>query len=389
MLKLGQIKPNPWNCNFLSLQERASLKQRLKEDGPEKTQPVVVRKTADAYELVDGEQRWEIARELGWEFICAIERLADDLQTRALCVGYNRWRGRLNWFKLYDVIKKDLEAGVNVYEAYNGALSSKEIESVLSLDKLVPEAREVLEESVKKYPEITLEHLHLLSMFPASQQGSLVEKFKSPVVAQALLQALNPFLPKNQPQPSAREPAQQSPTASQRSLASSKPLPERSARSTYPMHSFPQRSESSKDKGELSNQQPTFSESSKLPDEPEAQNQEEPLTSNEGLGEESERKPEVQQALLIDVAYDCACGRHYRVSFKNMSVVVQKENELFEHVDMKPRTFQVHCDKCNSEHEFAVEGTEGETKQVFCRRCKPLPRKGILDVNSGEVTWLD
>jgi len=72
-----------------------------------------------------------------------------------------------------------------------------------------------------------------------------------------------------------------------------------------------------------------------------------------------------------------------------MSVVVQKENELFEHVDMKPRTFQVHCDKCNSEHEFAVEGTEGETKQVFCRRCKPLPRKGILDVNSGEVTWLD
>ena len=389
MLKLDQIKPNPWNCNFLSLQERASLKQRLKEDGPEKTQPIVVRKIADEYELVDGEQRWEIAGELGWVFICAIERLADDLQARALCVGYNRWRGRLNWFKLYDVIKKDLEAGVNVYEAYNGALSSKEIESVLSLDKLVPEAREVLEESVKKYPEITLEHLHLLSMFPASQQGSLVEKFKSPVVAQALLQALNPFLPKNQPQPTAREPAQQSPAAAQRSLAASKPLSERAARSNYPVHSFPHRSESFKDKGDLSSQQRTFSESSKMPDESEAQNQEEPLTSNAGLGEESERKPEVQQALLIDVAYDCECGRHYRVSFKNMSVVVQKENELFEHVDMKPRTFQVHCDKCNSEHEFAVEGTEGETKQVFCRRCKPLPRKGILDVNSGEVTWLD
>ena len=389
MLKLGQIKPNPWNCNFLSLQERASLKQRLKEDGPEKTQPVVVRKTADAYELVDGEQRWAIAGELGWEFICAIEREADDLQARALCVGYNRWRGRLNWFKLYDVIKKDLEAGVNVYEAYNGALSSKEIESVLSLDKLVPEAREVLEGSVKKYPEITLEHLHLLSMFPASQQGSLVEKFKSPVVAQALLQALNPFLPKNQPQSSAKEPAQQSLTASQRSLTASKPVSERAARSTYPMASFPHRSESSKDKGQLPNQQRTFSESSKLPDKPEAQDQATPQKADAELGEEPERKPEVQQALLIDVAYDCDCGRHYRVSFKHMSVVVQKENELFEHVDMKPRTFQVHCGKCNSEHEFAVDGNEGETKQVFCRRCKPLPRKGILDVNTGEVTWLD
>jgi hypothetical protein len=388
-LRLDQVRPNPWNCNFLSPQEKASLKQRMKEDGPEKTQPVVVRKTTKEYELVDGEQRWELACELGWEFICAIEREADDLQTKALCVGYNRWRGRLNWFKLYDVMKKDLEAGVNIYEAYDEALSSKEIESVLSLGKLVPEARGVLEESVKRHPEITLEHLHLLSLFPASQQVSLVNKFKSPVVAQALLQALNPFLPKNQPQPSGQEPAQQSPEASQRSLTAGKPLPERAARSTFPMRSFPQMSESSKEKEPLPNQQQAFSRSSKLPDEPEAQDQAATQITDARLVEGPEKKPEVQKALLIELAYDCQCGRHYRVSFKNMSVVVQKENELFEHVDLKPRTFQVHCDKCNSEHEFAVEGVEGETKQIFCRRCKPLPRRGILDVNTGGVTWLD
>ena len=382
-LNLGQIRPNPWNCNFLSPQERAGLKARLKEDGPEKTPEVVVRKTGDVYELVDGEQRWEIAGELGWEFIRAMERCADDLQAKALCVGYNRWRGRLNWFKLYDVMEKDVDAGVNVYEAYSGALSSKEIESVLSLGNIVPEARGVLEESAKKYPEITLEHLHLLSLFPSGQQGSLVEKFKSPVVAQALLQALNPFLPKNQPQPSAKEPAQQSQIASQRSLTVSNPMSESPARSTLPMRSFPHRSESSKEKEQLPNLQRTFSQSSKLPDKPEAPDQAAPQTTDAGITEKPERKPEVHQALLIDMAYDCECGRHYRVSFKNMFVVVQKENELFEHVDMKPRTFQVHCGKCNSEHEFAVDGAEGETKQVFCRRCKPLPRKGILDVNTG------
>lgn len=389
-LKLYQITANSWNCNFLSPQEKTSLKQRMKEDGPEQTPEIIVRKTGDLYELVDGEQRWMIASELGWEFIRAIERVADDLQAKALCVGYNRWRGRLNWFKLYDVMKGDVDAGVNVYEAYDGALSSKEIESVLSLGNIVAEARGVLEESLKRYPEITLEHLHLLSFFPSAQQGSLVEKFKSPVVAQALLQALNPFISKNGPEPSAKESAaQQSPPALQRSLRGvSKPMPEIAAKSTLPMRPFLHRTESSKGE-ESQDQQRTFSQSPILQSNPESPDQAVTQTTDSRIVEEAERKKEVQRALLIEMSYDCECGRHYRVNFKNMSVVVQKENELFEHVDLKPRTFQVHCGKCNSMHEFAVDGTEGETKQVFCRRCKPNPRRGILDVNTGEVTWLD
>lgn len=388
-LKLDQIKANSWNCNFLSPQEKTSLKQRMKEDGPEQTPEIIVRKTGDLYELVDGEQRWMIASELGWEFIRAMERVADDLQAKALCVGYNRWRGRLNWFKLYDVMKGDVDAGVNVYEAYDGALSSKEIESVLSLGNIVVEARGVLEESLKRYPEITLEHLHLLSFFPSAQQGSLVEKFKSPVVAQALLQALNPFISKNELQPSAKESAaQQAPPAFQRGLtAVSKPMHEKPAKSTLPMQPFPQRGESSKGEEPLLNQQRTLSQSAILGNNPESPTQ--AATQTTDNAEEPEKKKEAQRALLIEMSYDCECGRHYRVNFKNMSVVVQKENELFEHVDLKPRTFQVHCGKCNSMHEFAVDGTEGETKQVFCRRCKPNPRRGILDVNTGEVTWLD
>lgn len=386
-LRLDQIRANSWNCNFLSSQERAILKLRMKEDGPEKTQPIVVRKiAADEYELVDGEQRWELAGELGWEFICAIEREADDVQAKALCIGYNRWRGRLNWFKLCDVLKMDTETGVNVYESYAQALSAKEIESVISLGNLVPEAREVLEESVKKYPEITLEHLHLLSLFPAGQQGSLVEKFRSPVVAQALLQALNPFLPKSQPQPLVKENSQQSSEESRRSLIVNKTAHERAPRSTFPTHS-PHRPESFRETNRLPEKHWTSLQDSEMPDNSEDRDTEQipEAESTEAL----QKKTEVQQALLIEVAHDCECGRHYRVNFKTMSVVVQKENELFEHVDMKPRTFQVHCGKCNSEHEFAVDGTEGETKQVFCRRCKPLPRKGVLDVNTGEVTWID
>jgi ParB-like chromosome segregation protein Spo0J len=322
----------------------------MKEDGPEKTVPVVVRKLADDYELVDGERRWEIATELGWVTIKAIEQQADDLQARALCISYNRWRGRLNWFKLYDVLKKDIDEGINVFESYREALSGKEIEFILSLGNLVPEARRVLEDSLKRYPEITLEQLHLLSLFPASQQESLVEKFKTPVVSQALLQALNPFLSKNQRELNANGDIRQQEKARNSNIRC---VPERAAKSL-------------------------FSEKS-----------DKHLTSPQLSKPSIERKRETQKALLIEVSYDCECGRHYRANFKNLSIVTQKQNMLFEHVDMKPRTFQVHCDKCNSDHEFAVDGVENETKQILCRRCKPLPRKGILDVNTGEVTWLD
>ncbi|MGD6805883.1 MAG: ParB/RepB/Spo0J family partition protein [Candidatus Bathyarchaeia archaeon] len=385
-LQLDQIKPNSWNCNFLGAQERAALKERMKEDGPEKTEPIVVRKVAIDYELVDGQQRWEIAGELGWKFIFAVEQVASDLQAKALCISYNRWRGRLNWFKLYDIIKSDADVGVNVYEAYRGALSVKEIESVLSLGKLFPEARRVLEESMKRHPEITLEHLHLLSLFPQNQQEGLVDKFRAPVVSQALLQALNPFLSKNDNEPPAKGNIIQSSATLQRNIASTKSTGEKAFKSSLHRPKFSEVSGRSDAGKGGSMPQDSFSQSNLAEGTESGGN-----FTLEDKDESAliEKKHEVQKALLIEVSYDCDCGRHYRVNFKNMSVVVQKENELFEHVDMKPRTFQVHCGKCNSDHEFAVDGTEGETKRVFCRRCKPLPRQGILDVNTGEVTWLD
>jgi hypothetical protein len=150
MLKLGldQIRANAWNCNFLGVVEQQALKQRMSVDGPEKTLPIVVRRMPDgSYEIVDGEHRWAIAKELGWAIINAIECEADDVQSRALCIGYNRLRGRLNWIKFYGVVKKDLDAGIDLAVAYGEVLSSTELEWVLSLGNLLPKARLVLEDS--------------------------------------------------------------------------------------------------------------------------------------------------------------------------------------------------------------------------------------------------
>ncbi|MDR0492976.1 MAG: ParB N-terminal domain-containing protein, partial [Nitrososphaerota archaeon] len=79
-LKLTQIQANQWNCNYLGPKETHALKQHMQKDGPEKTQPIIVRKTQQntnnndneynqqeqQYEIVDGEHRWAIAKEHGW-----------------------------------------------------------------------------------------------------------------------------------------------------------------------------------------------------------------------------------------------------------------------------------------------------------------------------------
>ncbi|MCL2257082.1 MAG: ParB/RepB/Spo0J family partition protein [Candidatus Bathyarchaeota archaeon] len=214
-LKLTQIKANQWNCNYLGPKETQALKQHMQKDGPEKTLPLVVRKTQNNtnqndednqqqqqeqyYEIVDGEHRWAIARELGWETINVIERDVDDQQSKSLCITYNRIRGRLNWIKLYDIIKKDQTTGINITQAYGDALSDKEIEWLLALDNLIPQARTVLEEALKKHPEYTLEQLYMLSLFPPTQQESLMEKFKTPLILQSLKQILTPFLQQQPP----------------------------------------------------------------------------------------------------------------------------------------------------------------------------------------------
>jgi len=198
LLKVGleDLKPNPWNTNLLREQEREMLKRQMESGGPEATPPLVVRKKDDVYEIIDGEQRWRVAKELGWQHIYVLPPLeADDLKVKTLCISYNSWRGRQNWFKLCDVMMEDIEAGVNVHAVYGSVLNTEQVEMTLSLANLVPEARKILEQALVKFPEVTLPQLNLLSKFPKDQQKSLAGKFaKEPAGIKALKATLSPFL---------------------------------------------------------------------------------------------------------------------------------------------------------------------------------------------------
>jgi hypothetical protein len=390
-IKLNQIQANTWNCNYLGQKETQALKQHMQKDGPEKTQPIIVRKIPnnnqqqqqDYYEIVDGEHRWAIAKELEWETINAIERDVNDQQSKSLCITYNRLRGRLNWIKLYDIIKKDQDTGINLTEAYKDALSDKEIEWLLSLGNLIPQARTILEEALKKHPEYTLEQLYMLSLFPQTQQENLIEKFKTPLILQSLKQILTPFLQPPQPQKTSFEkplPSNKIPFANNpytTNTNTDQQNEESDSQSALPQNL-------NQDLFELNNSQSTTTHTTPTTADFMAANT---VVTEQGYrGEKEKKKP--QTAQLLAVSYNCDCGLYYRVNFKNATIVVQKQNQLFNYVDITPHTFQVHCDQCNTDHEYTTEGIEKETVQIFCRRCKPS-RTGTLNIHTGEAIWHD
>ncbi|MEM3714041.1 MAG: ParB N-terminal domain-containing protein [Candidatus Bathyarchaeia archaeon] len=55
-------------------EDERRLRDSMVSSGPLMTPPIFVRKMDDHYEIIDGEQRWLVARELGWTHIPAIVR---------------------------------------------------------------------------------------------------------------------------------------------------------------------------------------------------------------------------------------------------------------------------------------------------------------------------
>ena len=159
------IRPNRWNANLLRPGEMEKLRTEMAESGPEKTPPIIVRPVKDGYEIIDGEQRWRIARELGWEKIKAEILEIDENEAMRLCLVYNMLRGKIDWFKLSDVMREALERGKDIYSIYGESLAKEKIEAVLSLKKIRPEARKIAEKALRERDDVSLQHLVLLAKF--------------------------------------------------------------------------------------------------------------------------------------------------------------------------------------------------------------------------------
>lgn len=94
-IQLSRIRPNPFQPRReFDAEELAELESSLKASGL--LQPISVRRSGDAYELIAGERRFRAASNLGWTEITAIVRDFDDRTMLVLALVENLQRTDLN-----------------------------------------------------------------------------------------------------------------------------------------------------------------------------------------------------------------------------------------------------------------------------------------------------
>jgi len=82
------IRPSPYQPRLIF--DQADLKREIKEDGL--LNALVVRKQGKFYELIDGERRWRVLKDLGWKTVPVQVIDADDTKARLTVYKLNKIR---------------------------------------------------------------------------------------------------------------------------------------------------------------------------------------------------------------------------------------------------------------------------------------------------------
>ena len=160
MVPVEKFKPNEWNAIELSAEDEAKLKQQMRVSGPEKTEPITVRRAGEHYEIINGEKRWRIAQQLGWRELPAVEIEASDYEVKKYCLSYNLLRGTVNYVKLAKLMQADEEM-VKVCRELLGEAKTKQL--LESGKRLTKEAEEILQEATMKGASVTPEKIQVVA----------------------------------------------------------------------------------------------------------------------------------------------------------------------------------------------------------------------------------
>jgi len=172
MVPVERLRPNEWNAIELPADDEAKLKAQMRVSGPEKTEPLTVRRAGDFYEIINGEKRWRIAMELGWKHLPAVEIEATDYELKKYCLSYNLLRGTVNYVKLAKLAAEDEEMA-RVCRELLGEEKAREL--IESARRLTRQAEEMLEQAVKKGADVTPEKIKIVSEVPPEHQPDLAE----------------------------------------------------------------------------------------------------------------------------------------------------------------------------------------------------------------------
>ena len=77
LIPIDKIKPNLWNPNVMMDDMVAHLVKEYHRIGY--LQPILVRPLGDMFEIIDGEHRWSVAKEVGMkELTCVVKPMSDE-----------------------------------------------------------------------------------------------------------------------------------------------------------------------------------------------------------------------------------------------------------------------------------------------------------------------
>jgi ParB/RepB/Spo0J family partition protein len=91
-IPVGKLDPNPWNPNRVPPGMYAKLRAYIEREGF--VEPLVVRRQGDRYQILGGEHRWRIAKELGHENVPCVTVDLDDRRAKILTVNLNELKGQ-------------------------------------------------------------------------------------------------------------------------------------------------------------------------------------------------------------------------------------------------------------------------------------------------------
>jgi len=127
-LPLDHIEKNPWNPNRMDLSNYQKLKHGIQDLLLQENQdipPIIVRPTKKKgfYEIIDGEHRWRVFRELFAEtqdkrfwFIPCVVMDVSDAKAKIYTAAFNYLRGEAHVQTYADMIKQIIDEGINPEE---------------------------------------------------------------------------------------------------------------------------------------------------------------------------------------------------------------------------------------------------------------------------------
>ena len=107
-LPIDSVRPNRWNPNRMVEDMRKSLRANMERHGF--TDPIKVREIGkEDWEIIDGEQRWEVWKGMGNKTIPSIILTANEIDAMTATLNYNEIRGTHDAFAESMLLKEMLE----------------------------------------------------------------------------------------------------------------------------------------------------------------------------------------------------------------------------------------------------------------------------------------